>query len=42
MMIFPAAECSLYDLYLDKKITISEDDVYVMVKQVLEGLAFMI
>ena len=42
MMIFPVAENSLYDLYNDKNTIISEEEVYIIVKQVLEGLSFLI
>ena len=42
MMIFPVAENSLYNLFKDKQTIISEEEVYMMVKQVLEGLKYLI
>ena len=42
MMIFPVVENSLYDWYKDKNTIISEEEVYVIVKKVLEGLRYLI
>ncbi len=42
MMIFPVAENSLYGLYNDKNTIISEEEVYDIVKQVLDGLSILI
>ena len=42
MIVFYAAECSLYDSYKDKKTIIIEDEVYIMLRQILEGLRYLI
>ena len=40
-MIFPVAEKSLMDLYEEKKTITSEQEGYVIVKQILEGLGLL-
>lgn len=41
-MVFPPAEMSLHDEYLNKKNILSEDEVYDIIEQVLNAINYLV